>query len=302
MTVKHLGIHIFKLAAVACFAVSLACAGTSPVKAQAAPIPAGFAEPVTTELAPGLYTFGNFGRRSIFVVTGDGVIATDPVSADFAAAMRAAISKITPAPVKYVIYSHQHWDHVSGGQIFKDEGATFISHEKCLAHFDRHPNPAIVRPDRTVAGGETIELGGRALKLMYFGPNHGDCMLVMQLDGTDVLYVNDLVTPYSLGLGMMPDYDPAEWLHTLRELEARPDWQRIVGGHGVPFGKRDAVTQRRHFIEQLMAAVKTEFDNGLNVEQMTAKIVLPEFKDVRGYDQQIGRAIERAYRFYEMGW
>jgi len=136
--------------------------------------------------------------------------------------------------VKYLVYSHQHWDHVRGGKIFKDEGATIISHEKCVAHFNNNPNADIVMPDKTVKGGETVSVKGKNLKLMYFGRNHGDCMLVMQLDGTDVLYVNDLVTPYSLGLGFMPDYDPKEWARTLGEIEARTDWQRVVGGMAFP--------------------------------------------------------------------
>jgi glyoxylase-like metal-dependent hydrolase (beta-lactamase superfamily II) len=269
---------------------------------QAAGIPFDMRERVTTELAPGLYTYGSFSRRSIFVVTPEGVIATDPVDPAFAADMRAAIRKVTDRPVKYLVYSHQHWDHVRGGKVFKDEGAEVISHENCTKHFTNTPNADVVMPDRTVKGGESIELGGKSLKLLYFGRNHGDCMLVMQLAGTDVLYINDLVTPYSLGLGFMPDYDPNEWARTLRELEARPDWARIVGGHGVPFGGRDAVTQRRRFIEQLMTAVKTQFDQGKSLDRIMADTDLPEFRDVRGYKEQIGRAAERIYHYYEMGW
>lgn len=269
---------------------------------QASSIPLDFRERVTTELAPGLYTYGNFGRRNLFVVTSEGVIATDPVDPKFAADYRAAIRKVTDLPVKYLVYSHQHWDHVRGGQVFKDEGATVISHENCLAHFAATPNPEIVRPDRTIRGSEDLKLGGKTLKLMYFGRNHGDCMLVMQLEGSDVLYVNDLVTPYSLGLGFMPDYDPKEWARTLREFEARPDWQRIVGGHGIPFGGRDAVIQRRKFLEQLMAYVEPLYARGIPMDEMIAKADLPEFRDVRGYKEQIGRAVERIYHYYEMGW
>jgi len=282
--------------------ILLLCLGTTQAWAQADTIPFDMRKRETVELAPGLYTFGSFAARSIFVVGADGVIATDPVNPDFAKDMRAAIRAVTDKPVNYVVYSHQHWDHVRGAKIFKDEGAEIISHENCVKHFTNTPNPDIVMPDRTVKGGETISVKGKNLKLMYFGRNHGDCMLVMQLEGTDVLYLNDLVTPYSLGLGFMPDYDPMEWARTLREIEARPDWQRMVGGHGIPFGQRDAVTQRRRFLEALMAAVKPEFDKGRSADDIAATIDLPEFRDVRGYKQQIGRATERIYHYYEMGW
>jgi glyoxylase-like metal-dependent hydrolase (beta-lactamase superfamily II) len=183
--------------------VSLCGAAISTAQAQ----PLDIFSKDTTELAPGVYTFGAFSARSLFVVTSEGVITTDPVNPKNAADMRAAIAEVTDQPVKYVIYSHQHWDHVLGGQIFKDEGATFLSHAKCIPHFMRHPNDDLVLPDTTVTGDSELTLGNKTLKLMYFGPNHGDCMLVMQVDGTDVLYINDLVTPYSVGLGFMPDME-----------------------------------------------------------------------------------------------
>jgi glyoxylase-like metal-dependent hydrolase (beta-lactamase superfamily II) len=77
------------------------------------------------------------------------VIATDPISADAAAAMMEEIRKVTDRPVKYVIYTHNHYDHTLGGKIFKDAGAKFVSQENCMDEFRRHPNPALVMPDET---------------------------------------------------------------------------------------------------------------------------------------------------------
>jgi len=62
------------------------------------------------------------------------------------------------------------------------------------------------------------------------------------------------------------------------------------------------VTLRRKFIERLMEVVKPEMEKGRSVEEIAATIELPEFKDVRGYKEQIGRAAERIYHYYEMGW
>ncbi len=257
----------------------------------------------TVHLGNGLYSHGTFRARSIFVVTDDGVIATDPVNQTHAARMREAIAALTDQPVKYVVYSHQHWDHVAGGQIFKDEGATFVSHSACVPHFERHPNPDIVPPDVTFDGNGEVALGGKVLRLMYLGPNHGDCMFVMRLDGTDVLFVNDLVTPYSVGLGFMPDYDPVLWLRTLETLEADESWSRMVGGHGIPVAPREALTQRRRYLAALMDAVRSAIDEGRRFDQLYASIELPEeFRSMRGYDSQLERAAERIYHYYTMGW
>ena len=51
-----------------------------------------------------------------------------------------------------------------------------------------------------------------------------------------------------------------------------------------------------------MAAVKPEFDRGRSADDIAATIDLPEFRDVRGYKEQISRAAERIYHYYEMGW
>ena len=258
----------------------------------------------STEIATGLYSFGSFSARSIFVVTNDGVIATDPTDREHARAMRQAIADVTDRPVKYVIYSHQHWDHAPGGRIFKDEGATIISHENCVKHFESNLHPDIVMPDETVKGGEVVELGDSSLRLLYFGRNHGDCMLVMHLEGTDVLFVGDLVTPYSVGLGFFPDYFPAEYLRTLKELEAMEGWSRMVGNHGIPVAPKEALVQRRRYLESLMIQVKRAMDNGqLRGDALYQSIELPEeFRQMRGYKRQLPRAVERIYYYYLMGW
>ena len=71
----------------------------------------------------------------MFVVTKDGVIATDPIGLRRPAAKTyiEEIQKITKAPIKYVIYSHSHYDHIAGGKPFKDLGATFIAHKNAKA-------------------------------------------------------------------------------------------------------------------------------------------------------------------------
>ena len=66
--------------------------------------------------------------QSMFIVTAAGVIATDPISERRPAKPYIdAIEAVTKAPIKYVIYSHGHFDHIAGGKPFKDLGATFVA-------------------------------------------------------------------------------------------------------------------------------------------------------------------------------
>lgn len=261
----------------------------------------GFSGHETTKIADGVYAFRGGGTRSIFMVTDDGVIATDPIDPNWAKVFREEIAKVTDKPVKYVVYSHEHWDHVRGGQIFKDEGAQFVAHENCVRHFYDLPNPDIVMPDITFSDDYTLELGGRTLDLLYFGPNHGDCMVVMRPDPGDYLFIVDLVTPGGAPLGFMPDYAPHHWVRTLKEIEAL-DYKAIIGGHGPMLSHPTAVTERRQYLEALMAATQQAMASGGNPFELHKEIRVPEFSHLRGYDSRIEDNARRMLTFYGIGW
>ena len=87
-----------------------------------------------------VYIFRNGGHQAIFVVTKDGVIATDPISYGRPQAAKAYIEeirKVTQAPIKYLIYSHHHYDHIAGGKPFKEAGAKVVAHKRAKAR-DNH--------------------------------------------------------------------------------------------------------------------------------------------------------------------
>ena len=109
-----------------------------------APAPAPV--PNTRAIAEGVYIFEYRGYQSMFVVDPQGVIVTDPISPDTAKVYLAEVRKITQAPIRYVVYSHHHYDHISGGAVFKDAGATFVSHKNARPQLERLQNSAVVRP------------------------------------------------------------------------------------------------------------------------------------------------------------
>src|SRR5580693_7167577 len=147
--------------------VGVLTASALPASAQA-PAPPPFA----TTKVPGtdnVYVFRYQGHLAMFVVTPDGVIATDPIGErrPAAAAYIAEIRKITQAPIKYVVYSHGHFDHIAGGKPFKDAGAIFVAHKNTKSILEQRKAPDIVIPDFVVddTGGK-LELGGTTLELL----------------------------------------------------------------------------------------------------------------------------------------
>src|SRR6184192_751831 len=121
------------------------------------PAPPPFA---TTKVSDNVYIFRYGGHQSMFIVTAAGVIATDPISQRRPAKPYIeAIQEVTKAPIKYVIYSHSHFDHIAGGRPFKDLGASFVAHRNAQTRISTLKPDDVVVPDQIVDAKRTITLG-----------------------------------------------------------------------------------------------------------------------------------------------
>lgn len=287
-------------------------------------VPPGIAPTELEQLADDLYTFRYGPYRSLFMVTDEGVIATDPISPEAAVEYRAAIASVTDQPVKYIVYSHAHWDHARGGQIFQQEGATFIAQERCVQNIAESPNPDIINPDITFDTTYKVKLGGVSLDLYYFGPSHGTCLIVMIPRPHNMIYTVDLITPRPAGGGYLP-WDPqvadfqffnaVENLRAVEDLVAQEQIETIIGAHLVPLpqgkgqfapaptmGPVIQITERREFWEALMNAVKTEMDSGTQSFMVSSRLDLSPWENIRGFNKRkFKQLVDRIAAYYAIG-
>src|SRR5437870_5172258 len=111
----------------------------------------------TTKVTDNVYIFRYANHQSMFIVTPAGVIATDPISERRPAKPYIdAIQAVTKAPIKYVVYSHLHFDHIAGGKPFKDLGAVFVAHRNAQARIAALKPADVVPPDQAVDGKRNI--------------------------------------------------------------------------------------------------------------------------------------------------
>ena len=245
-----------------------------------------------------VYTFRNGNHQAMFIVTKDGVIATDPVS--YARPQGGqqyvdAIKKITDKPIKYLIYSHVHFDHIAGGKAFKDAGARVIAHKNATARLKQVQDPHTVIPDESVGNKKVIKLGGTTLELNYVGINHSDSTLVMRLPKEKIIFVVDLIPVGSFpGRGMI-DFYPLESEDSIKKIIAM-DWERMIPGHpavGKQTGTKQDAQASLTLLQDASAEVKKLAREGKCWEPVEKDLKLAKYETLPGYAAGIGMVARR---------
>jgi len=282
-------------------ALSIALAGVAPAAAQTPP-------PFETKkISDTVYLFRYGGHQAIFVVTPAGVIATDPIAylrPQAATTYIDEIRKVTPAPIKYVVYSHHHYDHIAGGKPFKDLGARFIAHRNARTRLEELKQPDVVLPDEVVDGVRILELGGVRVELHYVGRNHSDNSLVILIPKDKILFTVDFIPIQTVQFRDLPDGYLPDWFDSLdRVLEL--DWDRMIPGHpyaGGRLGTKDDVRALRQYMTDLSDAVRQAANQGKCFDTAIKEIKLPKYETWGNYEQYLPGNIERFCEYWGRGY
>jgi glyoxylase-like metal-dependent hydrolase (beta-lactamase superfamily II) len=226
-----------------------------------------------SKIAGEVYRFRNSRHFSVFAVTPAGVIATDPINADAARWLRDEIMKRFNQPVRYLVYSHDHADHIAGGEVFAAT-ATVVAHDHAKATIVGERRPTAV-PQVTFSDRMTIELGGTVLELAYVGRNHSDNSIVMRFPRERILFAVDFIPVGSYAFRDFPDAYMPDWIESLRRVEAM-DFDILAPGHG-PLGKKADVVLFREYLTDLRAEVVRYAREGKSVDEMKQLITLPKY-------------------------
>lgn len=217
------------------------------------------------QFADDTYAFVNSGYVSLFIITDEGVIATDPSSQggpERAEAYKAAIASVTDQPVKYLVYSHNHADHATGGDIFADT-ATFVAHELAIPKLAEMNDPRVPVPSLGFSDRMSIELGGKTIELLYTGRNHSDNNIVLFYPEQRILFAVDFIPIDRLPYQNLEDSYPDEWIASLQWIEDNLDFDTLVPGHPPLPGTKADVTAMRAYLTDLMASIQAARDAGL---------------------------------------
>ena len=234
--------------------LSLACLGPSiravgaAAAMQSRPVADGVWF-VQGEAALGSAANRNFVSNAGFVVTDDGVVVVDALgSPTLANELIAEIRRVTPQPIRFVIVTHYHADHIYGLQAFKAVGATVIAnaHGREYLHSDAaqrrleasrqelspwiDEQTQLVAADRWLDAEETtLRVGSFDFVLRHVGPAHTPEDLVVFVPRRAVLFAGDLV--FRGRIPFVGQADSRQWIASLgRLIEFKP--KVMVPGHG----------------------------------------------------------------------
>lgn len=231
---------------------------------------------------------------SVFVVTSEGIVLVDPIGTEMATWLKGELARRFKVPVRYVIYSHHHWDHASGGSVWADT-ARFIGQENMIGHLMMPsagtPVGLVRPPDITFTDRMTLRLGGKLIEIIARPlPHADDNTLVRFVDGSNVLFASDWITVNRLPFGPITPQET----EMARQVNLM-DFEHFVGGHAKP-GKKADVEANIKYRDELQAAVQKAIAAGQSLEEAQKSVTLDAYRSWEFYEQQRPANVAGFYR------
>jgi glyoxylase-like metal-dependent hydrolase (beta-lactamase superfamily II) len=294
------------------------CASSAPSAQPIASLLAPAQEASFKQVSSDIYLLYEFtSSNAVVLVTDEGVLVIDtrqhPRDGQD---LIDRIRKLTDKPVKWVINSHFHGDHHFGNSAFKAIGATIVAQkdtarimqqvqQKELARRggffkSRGYDPSevkLVPADITFDSEMTIHLGGREVRLAYFGPGQQEGDTFVFFPHARMVFTTGMFGPRSMpNMAFTPSVD--NWIRLLNRLAAM-DVDKILSAHGDVSTSAD-VKELAAMLADEYAAVKGAVDKGLSVDEAVKAVTLPQYKEWRNYGRLEGE-IRALYELIQTG-
>jgi quinoprotein relay system zinc metallohydrolase 2 len=305
-----------RAASLAAIALLLAVASVLP----------SFAAPLAMmEVAPGIYVHVGVPEQASpgnddaianigFIIGDDAVMIIDPGgSAIEGEALHEAVRAVTNRPIRYVVLTHVHPDHIFGAVAFRADHPQFIGHARlpgALAqrgdyyvktlHRDlgaAASGSEIVAPTHLVAERDAIDLGNRIIDIQAHGPAHTDNDLSLFDRRTATLWLSDL-----LFVERIPVID-GSLIGYIKEIEAmkRVAAQRAIPGHGPASVDWPAAAEPElRYLYAVLAGTRAAIRGGIDIAEASRHVALDERGKWLLFDDYHARNVTTAYK--ELEW
>lgn len=181
------------------------------------------------------------------LITKEGALVIDPALTCTAGWLRDEIRKRFNVPIKYVVYTHAHADHISGAQVFQREGAIVVANQRAVEPIVGEKLPTAV-PDRVFDTDMTITLGGETVFLHRVAPSHSESMTMVLFPKYKALQCTDVCESKSMPYNDFLDFYYPGWIETL-DWVIQQDVEIIDVGHYSPATTADELALRNYMVD-----------------------------------------------------
>lgn len=181
------------------------------------------------------------------LITKEGALVIDPAMTCTSTWLNDEIKNRFNVAVKYVVYTHAHADHISGGQIFKNAGATIIANQRAVEPIVGEKLPTAL-PDKVFDQDMKITLGDEDVLLHYVAPSHSDSMVMVLFPKYKALQCTDVCESKSMPYNDFLDFYYTGWIDTLNWV-INQDVDIIDVGHYTPATRADQIALRHYLID-----------------------------------------------------
>ncbi len=240
---------------------------------------------------------GDAGANAGFVIGDEGVLVVDTFENEKAArALLGEIRKLTPLPIKFVVNTHYHLDHVAGNRVFQNAGAVIVAHVRVadwihtenLKFFGTGIKPEqkqmveyLAGPDVHYSEDLTLSLGKRRVLLGHQVAHTGGDTMVMIPDA-NVIFYGDLF--WRKTLPNLIDATVAEWMPPAGiprfQQKSSTGAGRLVPGHG-DVGTASDFAEFVDYLTDLEEYTRKALNDGKDGDELIA-VVLPKIKEKYG--------------------
>lgn len=247
------------------------------------------------DLGGGVHMLESFGGNNGVVVGNGGVLLVDAEYPQLNAKLRARIAALSPLPVRYVLDTHWHWDHVGANGLWARTGAVILSSKETRSYIlaaqqastaavdQPYAHDPLAVPMMTLGTGDRLHIGAQTVEIIHAPPAHTDGDLVVRYVEANVIQTGD-----TFFHGFYPDIDidhggsidgMIAWYDTLYALcDVRT---KVIPGHG-DVATREDVRVYQAMLRTVRARVAKAIAAGMTEDQLVAAHPLDDLDQVWG--------------------
>jgi glyoxylase-like metal-dependent hydrolase (beta-lactamase superfamily II) len=242
----------------------------------------------TTKVAEGIYMLEGAGGDIGVSVGEDGVILIDDQYAPLTPKIQAAVTAISPKPIKFVVNTHWHGDHVGGNENLAAAGAVIVAHENVRKRMSSEqfvelmkrkvpPSPAKALPVVTFTNDITLHFNGEDIHVIHADPAHTDGDAIVVFPKAKVVHMGDCYMTISYPFADLSSGGSFDGFISVTDkvVGMTDETFKIIPGHG-PLSDRAELKAWHDMLVEIRSAVKKQADAGkkldaIQKQNLTAK-------------------------------